>query len=205
MLAHPRRVPLRPWSGIALTLVVAIQPATPTVAGGRLVTLIDWLPLAQAAQPPAKAWPKEAAAPRRSIEVKVINGQTSKPEPGVKIRVSLALNREGTTDAEGRYRVEDHEQLFKVVRFRIQKPGFVPLMVYWNNAMAEVPAEFPRDYTITINPGSAIGGIVQDEQGRPIALAGVNLSILSSTGQKGDGKPQIDLQNFRTQTNAEGR
>ena len=91
-----------------------------------------------------------------------------------------------------------------MLRLQIQKLGFVPLEVMWDNAMAEVPVEIPREYTITMEPGSAIGGIVQDEQGQPVVGARVHLSI-PSTGIPGPGKPRVDLQNFVTNTDAGGR
>ena len=69
--------------------------------------------------------------------------------------------------------------------------------------MAEVRAEFPREYTITIHPGSTIGGIVQDEQGDTDRRRCLTVGLFFY-GQRGDGKLQVDLQNFRTQTDANG-
>ena len=48
----------------------------------------------------------------------------------------------------------DIEQELVMLRLEVQKPGFVPLEVMWDNARAEVPVAIPREYTITIEPGS---------------------------------------------------
>ena len=43
--------------------------------------------------------------------------------------------------------------------------------------MAETPVEIPGEYTVKLEPGSMIGGIVQDENGKPVVGAVVHVSI----------------------------
>ena len=147
---------------------------------------------------------RHAEAPLRTFDVRVINARTGRPEPGVTIRVSLGMNKEGTSDTDGRYRVTGTVREFAILQVQIQKPGFVPLRVMWDNTSAEIPVEIPREYTFTLEPGSTIGGVVQDEQGRPVAEARVLLSI-PSTGNQEAGKARVALDRFQTKTDAQGR
>ncbi len=132
-----------------------------------------------------------------------MNDRTGRPEPGVAIHVSGRVKIEGTTDAEGRYRIVGTDREFEAIWLSIDKPGFVPIQLVWSN-IAEVPAEIPREVTVALEPGSTIGGFVRDEQGQPIAGATVGLSI-PSTGNQKPGQPRVDLRNFQTRTDGEGR
>jgi hypothetical protein len=118
--------------------------------------------------------------------------------------VALGANEEGVTNAEGRYRFSKLPRELSVLWLRVQKPGFVPLQVTWDNARAEFPVEIPREYTVKLEPGSTIGGVVEDEQGEPIAGVRVRVSI-GSAGNHGRGEPRVDLDNFGTNTDANGR
>ncbi len=201
---HQRRAAVPASLIVGLTLVTILAVLTPLRAGGQLVrTSTIFGPQAQAPSTPTKAASTKAASPR-SFEVKVINGQTGRPEPGVSIRLSMGLSRQGATDAEGRFRVTDIERELVMLRLEVEKPGFVPLQVMWDNARAEVPVEIPREYTIKIEPGSVIGGIVQDAQGQPVAGARIRLSVPITGGQRA-GEPRVNLMNHSTNTDADGR
>ena len=196
---HSRRAAVYASLIIALRLLIALLAG----AGGQSVRSSTVSgPRPQDPSPPTKALSKEAA--QRSFGVKVINGQTGLPEPGVTVRLSLGLNMEGATDAEGRFRVPGSEREPAVLRLVVQKGGFVPLEVIWDNARAEVPVAVPREYSITIEPGSTIGGIVRDELGQPVEGARVGLSIPISGNQR-PGEPRVHLTNHVTNTDANGR
>jgi hypothetical protein len=109
--------------------------------------------------------------PGRTLELRVLNGRTGRPEPGVSIQGRIPARGEGKTDADGRFRIVGTEREFTVVLIGISKPGFVPVQVTWDNAMAAVAVPVPREHTVTLEPASTIGGFVRDEQGQPIAGA----------------------------------
>src|SRR5262249_46037457 len=74
----------------------------------------------------------------------------------------------------------------------------------WDNASARAAVPVPREHTIRLEPASTIGGTIRDEQDQPIAGAQVSLRIPVS-GNRKPGAPRVDLNNFRTPTDAEGR
>jgi protocatechuate 3,4-dioxygenase beta subunit len=89
--------------------------------------------------------------------------------------------------------------------FNLNKPGFVALQVSWDHFVGAARVEIPRQYTIKLEPGSTIGGIVQDENGRPIAGADVRISVPSS-GRPRAGEPLIRINvNQRTRSDQAGR
>jgi uncharacterized GH25 family protein len=57
---------------------------------------------------------------------------------------------------------------FPVETFRLypQKEGFVPLWIMWKGI--PTPPKLPNVFTVAMEPGTAIGGIVRDELGKPI-------------------------------------
>ncbi len=114
------------------------------------ISVITNAPQSQA--PPAKA-ATASELPHRTLDVKVINARTGRPEPGVTIKFSIGMKKEGTSDKDGRYRVTGTAREFTVLQIQIEKPGFVPLRVMWDNASAEIPVEIPREYTFTLEPG----------------------------------------------------
>jgi beta-lactamase regulating signal transducer with metallopeptidase domain/peroxiredoxin len=157
--------------------------------------------------PASKNVTEDAKTMLRTMEIRLINSRTNQPEPGVTIRASFNINAEGITDANGQYRLTATASRFRILALKFQKPGFVPLQVMWDNSMAETPVEIPSEYTVKLEPGSTIGGIVQDENGKPVVGASVHLSI-PSTGNSGDygvGKPRVALGNFQTNTDTSGR
>ncbi len=158
------------------------------------------------AQPPAGDAAKQdaSAQPRRTLELRILNARTGRPEPEVTVRPRIPARAEGKTDADGRFRIAGADREFTVVFIGISKPGFVPVQVMWDNAGARVAVPVPREHTVRLEPASTIGGFVLDEQGQPIAGARVSLSIPSSGNQK-PGEPRIDLGSFQTRTDAEGR
>ena len=81
----------------------------------------------------------------RTMEIRVINSRTNQPEPGVTIRVSVGMKKEGATDAEGRYRLTGTAREFTVVRLHIEKAGLRPPPGYvgqrqWQKRPSRSPA-----------------------------------------------------------------
>ena len=84
----------------------------------------------------------------------------------------------------------------------VTEPGFVPLLLHWRNT-PEPPA-LPKSITVPLEPGAAYGGIVQNEQGRPIP--GVMVSIRYQHGDDfGRTSYQGTYINEKTTTGKDGR
>jgi protocatechuate 3,4-dioxygenase beta subunit len=148
-----------------------------------------------------------AARPQRNrtLEVRIVNSKTDRPVPEVAIRVLIGGGFQGHTDADGRFTISYPERQSSGLVFDIEKPGFVPLQVAWDNHAGSAPVEIPREYTIRLEPGSAIGGIVQDEEGGPIAGADVRMSLPTS-GRARAGEPRILVNlNYQARTDPAGR
>ena len=192
-------------AGAAILIAPDVQAQEKNADGSTTKRVLTGKMNAQQSQPPpAKAATIDAGAPLRTLDVRVVNARTGRPEPAVTIRVSLGLKKEGTSDDDGRFRIAGTVPQFSNLQIQIQKAGFVPLRVTWNNAFAEIPFEIPRELTVALEPGSTIGGTVQDEQGRPVAEATVHLSIRSA-GSREAGKASVALDRFETKTDAQGR
>jgi len=126
---------------------------------------------------------------RRSMEILVVNAKTQQPEPGVTIKYGTHPHKTGMTDKNGRF-IFTEEAKNLIFLILTQKPGFVGLQAVWDNASAETPVEIPRQYTVNLEPGSTIGDIVKDEQGRPVSGATIGKAI-STTGGRRNGEADV--------------
>lgn len=120
----------------------------------------------------------KAEAKERTIEVNVIDSRTKRPMPGVTISTQWDDGgKDQKTDDSGRCVVTIPHGDLVYVRLKARKDGFVPVSDVWRlqGPAAKPP---PEKYTFTMEPGTTIGGVVQDEQGRPIAGATAFVTIL---------------------------
>jgi len=86
------------------------------------------------------------------------------------------------------------------LRLKVNHPGYVTLRVSWN------PGEdLPENYTIRMQKGSTIGGIIQDEKGEPIEGVEIEAHLSSDNGMRGGGKLQPMLSGVIATTDGEGR
>ena len=100
----------------------------------------------------------------------MVNAADRSPLAGASVLIRVTRGRaqtsQGTTDDEGRFPIAlagDTTYFFQVV---VAHPGFVPIEVRWSGT------NIPGAYTLALPRGVAIGGVVRDEQGRPIAGRG---------------------------------
>jgi protocatechuate 3,4-dioxygenase beta subunit len=210
------------WIASLFLLAIAAQDILVSFPGGRVVSGQASAKAEMAQSHDAKApTAREISRPKnqpsapggaatgpqrtRTLDVRIVNSKTDRPEPGVTIRVLIGGGFQGHTDADGRFTISYAERQSSGLVFDIEKPGFIPLQVAWDNHAGSAPVEIPREYTIKLEPGSAIGGIVQDEQGQPIAGADVRVSLPTS-GRARAGEPRILANlNHQTKTDPAGR
>ena len=128
--------------------------------------------------------PEKNPAGWRKLRINVV-GPDVKPLPGAKIHIGIwsphpaKVNKNFESDAHGETVIKFPRD-FTILRFWAWCDGYVPLFVHWEE-MDENPPEF---FTVKLAKGTTIGGTVQDEQGRPIAGAKIEVSVIhDSTDQ----------------------
>lgn len=124
-------------------------------------------------QPKADKAADKAWQPGQTLALQVINAKTKQPLPEVKLELQFhgpGINfqdvKTQTTDAQGRSEIRLPDSRPDAVRVYPSKPGFVPLRVYWGDDLAA--PKLPKSDTIALQPGTTWGGVIQDEQGKPI-------------------------------------
>lgn len=148
---------------------------------------------ASAEPPPAVQEPASKAAPApqapaQAIDFRVVRDEDKLPVAGAIVEVNMYRGRgkesHYTTDAEGRCRITLPAETPAAVTVTVASPGYVPLEVVWT--ARELTPGADLSYTLTLCRGGSAGGLVQDEQGRPIA--GVNVRLQYRGRLAGDGK-----------------
>lgn len=134
------------------------------------------------------------------LELQAVARQTREPIAGAKLDIRIdSQTREDVTDEQGRCRIEYGSQP-DYLSVRASKQGLVPVQIAWRSR--ESPIKIPADYTLAMDPGTSIGGILQDEQGKPIAGAVVHLLVPSG----GDNDiERVSIWDHPEKTDAEGR
>ncbi len=135
-------------------------------------------------EPPQQPQP-QSPTPRadRTLQLQVVDGDDRTPLAGasVWVRVTRAGSHteQGVTDDEGRFSVRISSKTTYFLHVVVAQPGFVPIELRWDGS------KVPDAYTLALPRGTEIGGIVRDEQGRPIAGARVFPRIVG----RGPGGP----------------
>ena len=76
--------------------------------------------------------------------------------------------------------VKKFDLTFNILKATIypRKEGFVPLFIMWRGI--PTPPELPKFFTVAMEPSTAIGGVIRNEQGEPIE--GVAVGVHYQTG-----------------------
>lgn len=154
-----------------LSLISAAAPTTPTV-------------FAATAAPPA-------TGPRFAF--RVVDATNDAPLAGVKLTLREVLaypssvTSEHVTDRNGFGLLPPASYDQKNWGYQVEafRDGYVPKYVSWNASRGDVFKAFPNEYTLRLDRGVVIGGVVQNEAGEPIE--GVRLSF----GVSGSGPSPI--------------
>lgn len=112
----------------------------------------------------------------RVLNLRVISKATKEPIPGAELIIRIIRERrEDKTDKEGRCRISLGEKTPDYLRVEVRKEGFVPIRLTWRQS--EARTGIPSKYTLALETGTSIGGIIHDEQGNPIEGASVYLLV----------------------------
>ncbi len=148
----------------------------------------------------------ESGQARGSINYRVVDKRTSRPIPGVTLIVQIEgkETQRLTTDEAGRATIPipalAPERFMDVLA---HKKGFAPMRTYMRRP--GVVEDIPASYTLAMLSFEATGGVVRDEQGRPIAGVMVQPKIFTRFG----GNIQPTREEFEepkpVRTDAQGR
>jgi len=133
------------------------------------------------------------------LDFLVINKQTKEPIAGIEL--DIRINRKESkdvTDKYGQCRIEFGKEQPDYISITASKEGFVPIRATWRPAEARI--QIPDEYTLALEPGTSIGGIIQDEDGKPIE--GVNLYLLVPGGGEIE---RVSIWEHEERTDANGR
>jgi hypothetical protein len=141
--------------------------------------LVLVLALSSGAAEPPRAAQAGPAPTGRVLDFRVVERDGEQPVAGVAIQ-SLAGRKDkpdfrGTTDDRGHCAVPIPPGAEKSRHFAVRawKDGFVPVRVLWGHTREFEFEGIPAAYTVILDRGTPIGGVVRDEQGRPVAGARV--------------------------------
>jgi hypothetical protein len=140
----------------------------------------------------------QGPASRLSIRVKVVDPDGKVvSNPKFETRTYPQTSVQTTSSPEGTiFKIAGRPRFF---HFMIKMPGYAPYIGRWD--ASDHPEKLPTEFTAKLGKGWRIGGIVVDEDGKPVAGAEVNPSI---EFEKRPGDNQQFGTGDRVTTDAEG-
>ncbi len=126
----------------------------------------------------------EPAPPKRMMQVTVV-GPDDKPLAGADVKVAIwavepaKTNRDLVCDAEGRVSLELPAEI-KILRLWAGKEQHVALFAQWWPEQESAPRPIPEQFTFRLEKGTSLGGVVQNDERKPIAGAKVEVALKRS-------------------------
>jgi hypothetical protein len=134
------------------------------------------------------------------LDLAVVHKQTRAPVAGAKLTINIdGKESQDVTDEQGRCRIQLGSQKHNWVLLNVSKEGFVPMRIAFRKDKEDI--RIPQSYTLALEPGTSIGGMIQNEQGQPIE--GVAVYLLVSTSDE-TGIERIWILDHMVKTDANG-
>jgi peroxiredoxin/protocatechuate 3,4-dioxygenase beta subunit len=134
----------------------------------------------EANEAPAMGLPPQAEG---VLELLAVNRDTNEPLADVKL--SIEIQRKGPddkheqlTDANGRAAIRIGDLRTNHIDINVSKEDFVPLQAWFRKDQDQARISLPARYTLALEPGTSIGGFVQNKRGEPIGEVTVYLLAL---------------------------
>lgn len=124
--------------------------------------------------------PRDAA-----LDFKVVFGDSLRPVAGVRLEVKGFYRRfdanlgEFVSGPDGVVRIPYSSEM-DWMSVTTLDGKYASMAVRWNPKQGEA---IPEQFTMRLQPGMEVGGVVEDDQGRPIEGAAVNVSSIGNPGQ----------------------
>lgn len=110
------------------------------------------------------------------MHFRVVDADNGQPVPGVKVRSwakeSLVTDEKGSCTLP---LPKPKSQKFSY-RINLSKNGYVAKFITWSTALKDTATDIPAEYTVNLEKGVSIGGIVKNENGEPVPGAHVIFS-----------------------------
>lgn len=156
------------------------------------------------AKPPTTA---PASQLTRTIALQVVDEATKAPLPGASVSLwydgAPARPEKREADANGQVRVELGAENWGFTA-RAIAPQHVQIDVSWSSD-GFAPAPPAEQVTIALPRGVRIGGVVQDESGRPVADASVMLNLWPRSFKGAyPGEPYVNMAEHKVRTDRDG-
>ncbi len=135
---------------------------------------------------PAKVWNDGYVMTKGSMQFRVLDPD-GKAFPGVKVTVK---RKDYATDTNGIAVINFPERL-SLLRVWVRKQGYVPLFVQWWPKEQADGHIIPEEYTVRLQKGTVVGGVVQDEQGKPVQGVSVEVKRNPSDVDGRNVRPQF--------------
>jgi RNA polymerase sigma factor (sigma-70 family) len=164
--------------GRAVLIAAVLASGTRTLAAlGTPGEVQDPNSSAQAPASAAPPGPDRVSLAGRTVELLVVDRSCGKPLPGVRMIVVAGTvpTVERESDDNGTVTFDYLSLGPNRVHVDARKEGFLPMRVWVRHPGEE--QEFPPTFTLKMFPAAGIGGLVKDEEGRPVFGAKVWLGI----------------------------
>ncbi|MCC7203840.1 MAG: carboxypeptidase regulatory-like domain-containing protein [Phycisphaeraceae bacterium] len=151
------------------------------------------------------AAPADVGRAPRVLNLRIFDAQTGRPVSGVKVEARFGEETKKYLVAprrDGLVPLALPEPL-NYASILVEKRGYVPMRVVWSE-LNDSPDQLPGVVDVPMERGTSIGGIIQDEQGRPIAGAIVYV-LLTSDGPTDRTVPRPSISDVQCRTDNEGR
>jgi len=177
------------WLAGAVAMALCLLAATAVVTRGQ-------------DKPPAKDKDFDLPADK-VLDLEVIDKASGEPLPALTLSVRLENGtRAFSTDGRGHARVE-YAPASKYLGVTAKPDGYVPTQVAWRNYTTKEPV--PDKFTLELEKGTTIGGIIHDEAGQPIPGVTVFLLIHRKGEDANNSRITTAIWDFPVKTDEDGR
>ena len=148
--------------------------------------------------------PATVTPEKNTMKVHVLD-EEGKPLEGVEVHANIwpkvegfDTNRKYYTDPQGEVVVNVPKTL-NMLRLFVTKKSYVPIFKGWEENWLKVGNQVPKEHTFTMQKGTVIGGVVKDEEGKPIKGVKVEVSYTMEPGFRshlayGEDAPATDAE-----------
>ena len=141
------------------------------------------------------------ASEKWTFELTVIDKRTRQPIPNAKLKVTAADKKSvAETNETGTRAIVFRKGKPDYLSIEVTKEGFIPIRLAWRSS--ETTTVIPASYTLALEHGTSIGGVIQDEQGKPIEGASVYLLV---PGKSENEAERVAIADYEVKTDAGGR
>ena len=141
------------------------------------------------------------------LELLVVHTDTDEPMEQVTVNVKVQRAGpdyywQGLTDEQGRCGIDVNDLDTEFVQIDVTKDEFVPVQLTFSRQETAVLIELPKKYKISLEPGTSIGGFIENEEGEPIEKATVYVFALPKRDH--ERADRINVRDYAIETDSDG-